>query len=166
MRVVVLVLFVALAGWWTYDAVKKVSPEARRKSLYSALTLLFGGILVLAVVRFGFHWITVLAAGAFALLRRLFPVLIRMVPFAKRTFSSRGSPEAGDGEGQAPPRARPGAMSRSEALEILGLKEGASREQILAAYKSLIKKVHPDVPGGSTYLAQQINRAKSVLLGD
>jgi hypothetical protein len=55
-------------------------------------------------------------------------------------------------------------MSRAEALDVLGLREGASREEMQAAYKNLIKKVHPDSPGGSGYLATKLNQAKQTLL--
>jgi DnaJ-domain-containing protein 1 len=57
----------------------------------------------------------------------------------------------------------PAAMSRQEALRVLGLREGASDEAITHAYRNLIKKVHPD-HGGSDLLAQQVNEAKRVLL--
>ena len=56
-------------------------------------------------------------------------------------------------------------MSRAEALEILGLEEGASRDQIREAYHRLIMKNHPD-QGGSAYLAAKLNQAKALLLGD
>ena len=56
-------------------------------------------------------------------------------------------------------------MSRKEALEVLGVEDGASRETILVAYRNLIRKVHPDSPGGSNYLATKLNQAKDVLLG-
>lgn len=58
------------------------------------------------------------------------------------------------------------SMSRAEALEVLGLEEGATREEIQSAYRSLVKKLHPDLPGGSQYLTQQVNEAKHVLLDD
>nr|WP_242480403.1 DnaJ domain-containing protein [Rhodovibrio sodomensis] len=56
-------------------------------------------------------------------------------------------------------------MSRAEALEILGLPEGASREEVQRAYRSLIKKLHPDT-GGSDWFAAKLNEAKRVLIGD
>lgn len=55
-------------------------------------------------------------------------------------------------------------MTTKEALAILGLDAGASREDVLRAHKTLMKKNHPD-QGGSVYLAQKINEAKDVLIG-
>jgi hypothetical protein len=57
------------------------------------------------------------------------------------------------------------AMSRAEALAVLGLGEGASASQIRAAHRRLMKDFHPD-KGGSDYLAAKINQAKDILLQD
>jgi len=54
-------------------------------------------------------------------------------------------------------------LSRHEALEILGLREGASRDDILRTYRDLMRKLHPD-SGGSGYLASKLNQAKDTLL--
>lgn len=56
-------------------------------------------------------------------------------------------------------------MTREEALAVLGLDAQATPERILAEYRRLMKKVHPD-QGGTTYLATRLNEAKTVLLGD
>lgn len=56
-------------------------------------------------------------------------------------------------------------MTRAEALDILGLDEQADIEQIQAAYKRLMKKVHPDQEG-SKGLASRLNEAHTVLTDD
>lgn len=72
-------------------------------------------------------------------------------------------PRASAGGSRPGPRPR-GGMSRDEALEVLGLKPGASREDIHAAYIRLMRAAHPD-RGGSDWLASRINQARDVLLG-
>ena len=63
-----------------------------------------------------------------------------------------------------PPRGQRTDMTREEALAVLGLAEGASIDDIRAAHRRLIQRMHPDV-GGTADLAARINRAKDVLLG-
>jgi hypothetical protein len=58
-----------------------------------------------------------------------------------------------------------GVMSRDEALSVLGLKAGATSEDIKNAHRRLMKDFHPD-RGGSDYLAAKINQAKDILLHD
>ncbi len=66
------------------------------------------------------------------------------------------------GETQSPPTDSD-EMTRAEALQILGLNEGASKQDIIEAHRTLMQKNHPD-RGGSTWLAARINRAKDILL--
>lgn len=56
-------------------------------------------------------------------------------------------------------------MSKQEAYQVLGVAPDSTREEILEAWRRLIKRVHPD-RGGSAFLTTKINTAKSVLLGD
>lgn len=54
-------------------------------------------------------------------------------------------------------------MNRREAFQILGLREGSSKEQIRDAHRRLMRLNHPD-NGGSTYVATKVNEAKDFLL--
>jgi len=56
------------------------------------------------------------------------------------------------------------SMERADALAALGLNEGATRDEVIAAHRKLIQKLHPD-RGGNDFLAAQINMARDVLLG-
>jgi hypothetical protein len=56
-----------------------------------------------------------------------------------------------------------GPMSEGEALEILGLDQGAEVWQISEAHRRLLRKLHPD-HGGSAYLAIKVTQARDVLL--
>lgn len=56
-----------------------------------------------------------------------------------------------------------GAMSLSDAREILGVSADATREEIRHAHRQLMKKLHPDT-GGSAGLARQVQEARDVLL--
>ena len=67
--------------------------------------------------------------------------------------------------GKRGPAAEGQNLTRSEALAALGLAENATRDEIVAAHRRLIQKLHPD-RGGSTYLAALLNRAKDTLIKD
>ncbi len=56
-----------------------------------------------------------------------------------------------------------GVMTEDEAYEVLGLQQGAPRDEITRAHHALMKKLHPD-HGGTTSLAARVNEAKDVLM--
>ncbi len=74
----------------------------------------------------------------------------------------RRGPGAEDAAADPPPQDPGGGMSAAEALRVLGLQPGASREDVRAAHRRLIRKLHPD-HGGSDALAALINEAKARL---
>jgi hypothetical protein len=54
-------------------------------------------------------------------------------------------------------------LTESEAFEILGLPNTASKDEVVKAHKRLMQRMHPD-RGGSDYLAAKINAAKDQLV--
>jgi hypothetical protein len=89
----------------------------------------------------------------------------RQLLMAYRDRRSAGRREHAQGGADARHRgtASSGKMTEEEAYKFLGLEPGAGAEEIGHAYRSLMKKLHPD-QGGPTYLAARINEAKEVLL--
>jgi hypothetical protein len=85
------------------------------------------------------------------------------------TYLDRRAPDwrshvAGDaGPGESGAAAGRSGMDEATAWSILGLAPGASADEIKAAHRRLMTKLHPD-HGGSGYLAAQLNQAKDTLL--
>lgn len=69
----------------------------------------------------------------------------------------------GDGGGEEQSGRAAGGMDDTTAWSVLGLSPGASPDEIKAAHRRLMTKLHPD-HGGSGYLAAQLNQAKDHLL--
>jgi hypothetical protein len=92
----------------------------------------------------------------------------RSVPLLE-TYLDRRAPDwradagAGGGEHAGAAAGAQTAMDEATACSILGLEPGASAEEIKAAHRRLMTKLHPD-HGGSSYLAAQLNQAKDHLL--
>jgi DnaJ homolog subfamily C member 19 len=105
------------------------------------------------------HWIAAVVAGLLPFARRLLG-LLRYAPLVGRLYTRYRNGAGGSGRNRAP-----GPMSRDEALQILGLGPSAGRDEIIAAHRRLIQKLHPD-RGGSKFLAQQLNEAKRRLLDE
>lgn len=153
---VALVAFVVLFRLFWLSA--KPSPAA---SIVTLLALVLVAALGLLAATGRLHWLAAAGAAVLPFLRRGLG-LFRYVPFLGRLYAQyrqrRGGQERAQGSS-----ARPGAMTRSEALAVLGLEPNPSRQQIIDAHRHLMARVHPD-KGGSTHLAQQLNEAKRVLL--
>jgi DnaJ homolog subfamily C member 19 len=62
-------------------------------------------------------------------------------------------------------RSAAAAMRPADARKLLGVGEGASADDIRAAHRQLIARVHPDA-GGSAGLATQVNAARDALIAE
>lgn len=107
---------------------------------------------------------------AFASLASVYPHLYWEPPLAydDNPYFVRGGKSDGGQNGRQSGGARQraakpnGKMTRAEALDLLGLSEGATAAEVRAAWKRLMQKVHPDT-GGSARFAQMLNEARDVL---
>jgi hypothetical protein len=81
-------------------------------------------------------------------------MLVTIAPIALEFYKKKTPP---------PPQTDSSVSSTKEALDILGLKEGATKSQIEKSYKKLMQKVHPDLEG-SDWMAAKLNQARDILL--
>jgi DnaJ-like protein len=110
--------------------------------------------IVFLLLRTGSYGMALLAALGAAVVRRGLPRFL--------SGGDKSAPGGTTGAARERTSARPERMSRREALEVLGLPEGASKDEVLREYRRLMKRLHPDV-GGSSYLATKLNEAREVL---
>jgi hypothetical protein len=84
--------------------------------------------------------------------------------FAGWRSADQGDADArGDGRRSGGQRSGPGEMTEQEAYQTLGLRAGATAQDIIQAHRRLMKERHPD-HGGTTDDAARINQAKDRLL--
>ncbi len=143
------VLFLLL-NWWATAELK----SAKRSLTWAIVAVcLVLGLILLAT---GKALLAAVPAG-FALFRMAGPTV------AKLLFSRFMSGKLGGNAGRNAPPSGQQQMTRSEALEVLGLEEGATNSEVNEAYRRLMGQVHPD-KGGSDWMAAKLNAARKTLL--
>lgn len=156
--VIIIILGTLLIAGWLWIQTK---PAHQRTGAIIKLTiLLLVAVLVILTVTGRIHWIGALFGGLLLLVKKYSYFIFKLLPFLNQIFRSKTNQSANHQE-QA--NLNTHEMSRKEALDILGLKEGCTAEEVLSAHRRLMQKVHPD-HGGNSYLASQLNEARALLM--
>ncbi|MBT8130565.1 MAG: molecular chaperone DnaJ [Gammaproteobacteria bacterium] len=156
-------LAVIVIGLLLWRKIATAPKDKRKKLIFMSTAGVIVGALVLLAATGRMHWIYALGGTIAAFTPRIISAL-RYLPLMNRfrqQYTQQKSQQSGQ---QSAGRANPGNMTAAQAREILGVKAGASKEEIIRAHKRMMQKVHPD-RGGSDYLAAQLNQAKDTLLG-
>ena len=158
-----LIILIAVAGiaLILWHKISKAKGEEKKKLVF--WSIIGGVVAVLGILAVTGHLnvITAAIAGLVALLPRALQV-VKYLPFISRMYQQTA--QNSQTNSQSPPPRGKQTMSAEEAMEVLGLKPGHTKDDVIQAHRRMMQKVHPD-RGGSDYLASQINKAKDTLLG-
>ena len=158
--IIIFILVFVLLSWFTKTSSKKVAKGAR--VLIFILSAILAVLFVIAG-RFLFSLPLLLLAMSVLKIKGLSAIQIfqlwRLLQYLRNSgrFSYYGQ------SNQAQPSSN---LSVEEAYNILGLKKGCSKEDVIKATNGLQKKIHPDVnPNSNTErLSQIVNEAKETIL--
>lgn len=159
-RLIILVAVAAIA-LILWHKIKRAKGEERKKMIFWSIFIAIIAMLGILAVTGHLNVITAAIAGLIALLPRAMQ-LLKYLPLVSRLFKQQGQQYTR--QGSQPPPAGKKPMSQQEALDVLGLKAGYTKEDVIQAHRRMMQKIHPD-RGGSDYLAAQINQAKETLIG-
>lgn len=154
----VIMVFLVLRGF--FQRTSTAATKNLRLLGLSAITV--AALFLIATGRL--NWLLGAVGLGLAYLFRLMPVLLSYAPQLHKLWADyKGARNGATGQQGRAAQQTQGKMSSEEAYQVLGLKSGASEQDIIAAHRKLIQKNHPD-RGGSDYLAMKINLAKKTLL--
>ncbi|WP_262963923.1 DnaJ domain-containing protein [Methylobacter psychrophilus] len=157
-----LILLLVIIAFFGLRAFLKASPSVLAKYARISLLGIIGVALLYLTATGRLNWLFALLGLAVAYLFRLMPALLHYAPQLQRLWQEFSGSKQNSSQQQGDASAK-GKMSIEEAYEVLGLKPGASEQDIILAHRKLMQKIHPD-RGGSDYLAAKINLAKKILL--
>ncbi|UOA10578.1 DnaJ domain-containing protein [Methylobacter sp. S3L5C] len=157
-----LILLLVIIAFFSLRAFQKSSPSLLAKYARVSLLCIIGLTLLYLTATGRLNWLFALLGLAVAYLFRLMPTLLHYAPQLQRLWQEFYGSKQHASQQQSDASVK-GKMSVEEAYEVLGLKPGASEQDIILAHRKLMQKIHPD-RGGSDYLAAKINLAKKILL--
>jgi hypothetical protein len=157
-----LILLLVIIAFFGLRAFLKASPTVLAKYARVLFLSIIGFALLYLTATGRLNWLFALIGVVIAFMLRLMPALLHYAPHIRRLWQEFSGFKQNSSHRQSDSSAK-GKMSVEEAYEVLGLKPGASEQDITAAHRKLMQKIHPD-RGGSDYLATKINLAKKILL--
>ena len=157
-----LILLLIIIVFFGLRAFRKASPGVLAKYIRILLLGFTGAVIIYLAATGRLNWLFALAGVVIAFMLRVMPALLHYAPQILRLWQEFSGSKQNSSQRQSDPGTK-GKMSVEEAYEVLGLKSGASEQDIIAAHRKLMQKIHPD-RGGSDYLAAKINLAKKILL--
>lgn len=157
-----LILLLVIIAFFGLRAFLKASPEVLAKYIRILLLGFTGAVLIYLAATGRLNWLFALVGVVIAFMLRLMPALLHYAPHIRKLWQEFSGLKQNSSQRQSDLSAK-GKMPVEEAYEVLGLKPGSSEQDIIAAHRKLMQKLHPD-RGGSDYLAAKINLAKKILL--
>lgn len=145
---------------WALKHARQLPPAQKRKFwLKTGLTLALAGIIALALTG-RIHWIGAAFAACIPLAGRGINLVMRIIPL---WLARKKNTRQEEGQNSTQKSNNSASMNESEAIEVLGLTQPYSKEDIVEAHRKLMQRVHPD-RGGSDHLAAKVNQAKETLI--
>lgn len=157
---IIIILAALVLGLWLWQWVKAGYLKQGRPFAVKVFIATIA-IILLALAAMGrVHWLGAVLASLLAAIRFALPFILRNIPMLHNLLKRAGIHSQQTHQQHQTSSTQ---MNETEAYAILGLGPNASDEEIVAAHRRLIQKLHPD-RGGNEYLATQLNLAKDALL--